>query len=156
MKGTIFLANDQGDTLDKTYECKVRMLIVLSPDSGYPLIAQVLEKPNSIFSPRKVKPENPYKVLYDRTFDLQSVTQVRGHATTGVNVTSTEKFRHNFDIKLGAKAFGKEGLKCTWQQGSTSIHPQQGAVTVFLYSTAADGAWKPQIAAETRLRFLDN
>lgn len=156
LRGTIRLDNVQGAVLDPTYDAKVRMIIVLNPDSGYPALDQVLENPNNIFSPLKCKPSEPYKKLYDRTFDLQSTTQVRGAATTGVNTTSVEPWRHNFNIKLGKKAFGKEGLKCTWQQGSTTIQPQQGAVTLFVISTVAVAtSYKPSLDFYSRVRFLD-
>jgi len=155
VKGEIILPNDQG-TLTPLYNSKVRCLIVRSPDSGYPLIDQILEDPNDIFSHKKIKPENPYKVLYDRSFNLSNITQVRGAATTGVNTTSTEPFRIPLNIRLGKKALGKEGAKATWQQGTTSIHPQQGAITLFMYSDVSDTLQaKPVFTGRVRLRFLE-
>ncbi len=155
IKGTISLANDQGSVLDPTYDTKVRMIIVLNPDSGYPLLDQVLEDPNNIFSPLKCKPSEPYRKLYDRTFDLQRTEQTHTNAAY-YSSTSVEPWRHNFNIKLGKKAFGKEGLKCTWQQGSSTIHPQQGAVTMFVMSTVGLAtSFKPSLDFYSRLRFSD-
>ena len=154
LKGEIILPTDQG-TLDPLYNCKVRCVIVRSPDSGYPLFNQVLEAPNDVFSHKKIKPENPYKVLYDRSFNLQNVIP-NGISGSTRNATATENFRFPINIRLGKKAFSKEGAKATWQQGSTSIHPQQGAITLFMYSDVSSATQaKPVFTGNLRVRFLE-
>ncbi len=127
---------------------RVRILIVFSPDSDSPLISSVLQD-STVDSFRKIKPANPYRILFDRTYNMQN----SAHTVTATsNVVSTERWRFPVQFKI---RFPKIGAKCTWLTSDLNVGPRQGSLTMFTLSDSAI-AGHPFLAIHTRLRFLDN
>lgn len=148
--------SDSAGSDDPTYDAIVRVIIVHSPASSTPDITEVLQDPNDVFSHYKLFPDNPYRMLYDKQFTLQSTTQVRGQATTGVTQTAVEPFRRRIKILLNSKQFGKTGIKVEYGQGNNGQAPVYGGLTMFLLSTVSGATFiKPSIEARARMRFAD-
>lgn len=151
MKGTIYVP-DAGLTGDANN--RVRMLVVLMKDSGViQSVGDIIENPGQLDSYLKVKPPNPYTVLYDRTFNLQNVTQVQ----TATNISlPTEKWRIPFSINLGKEAFGKTGTKATWlTDDGTTVQSRTGGVSIIVYSDSTLPS-HPVVQGQFRWRFMDN
>lgn len=137
---------------------RVRILIVYSPDSSTPTnLSDILSKPTSIDSHYRIKPPEPYKILYDKTFNLQNVRQYFANASGAQAISSTtERYRIPIKINLGKKAFGKSGTKSSWVVGAGAVAPSRGALTLMSYSDAPANTAAPTVELESRLRFLDD
>jgi len=130
---------------------RVRMLIVHTPDSTTPNLTDIVEGPYASYDINafnKIQPPFPYRILYDRTYNMQN----------GIVATTypTEKWRHSFDIRLGKKALGKTGLVCDWTDGQANIQiaPDRGAITLFVWSDSAL-VTHPLIQYNMRISFQD-
>lgn len=141
---------------------RVRMMVVHTPDSEAPVITEVLTTPSAgndthiIDAFKKIKPANPYDVMYDKTFLLQSTIPDAISGTTR-NATAVEPFRRKFNINL---SFHKNPLKCTWAQGQATAAPIQGALTLFVFSDVQETGGdpnlnNPRISGLSRMRFMD-
>lgn len=138
---------------DETYDTIVRVLIVHWP-TGNAALQEVVQDTGTVFSLLQNYPTTPYKVLYDKSFNLQNVTQFRV-PTLGFT-TSTEPFRRNLNISLGAKQLGKGGIKCSWAGAGTSA-PAQGAINMYCYSDQSQATFtSPFISGRARLSYMDN
>lgn len=137
----------QGATLNDA-DNRVRILIVFSPDSNSPLITQVLQEA-VIDSFRKIKPANPYRIVFDRIYNLQNSAHT---VTATTSVTPTDKWRLPVNFKI---RFPKIGAKCTWLTADLNIGPRQGSLTMFTISDSTI-IGHPFLRMHTRLRFLDN
>lgn len=150
MKGNVFI--DQS-ALSADANNRVRMIIVLSKDSGVIQGQEdILNNPGNLDSFYRIDPPNPYSILYDRTFQLQSTEQL---ASATVSSTSTEPWRIPFNIKLGKKAFGKTGCKATWlKDDGTTVQARTGGISIILYSDSTLPS-HPTVQGAYRWRFLD-
>lgn len=140
---------------DPTYACRVRFLVVYTPDSEYAGLGEILEHPNDIDSHKKIKPDAPYRILYDKKMNLQNTVPSAISGGTR-NATAVEPFRRNISIQLGPKKLGKGGLKVSWAQGSASDQPMMGAITLYAISDVIGTFTAPVFGGRRRLRFLDN
>jgi hypothetical protein len=142
---------------DATFDTIVRVLIVHWPQGGNESMNEVLYNTGTIFSLLQNYPTTPYKVLYDKSFNLQTQTQPADSGQpTGVIACPVEPFRRNLNISLGAKQFGKKGIRCFWA-GSTALDPAQGAITMYAYSDQSNVAGtSPYISGTARLSYMDN
>lgn len=143
------------DALSPDLNNRVRMMVVHTPDSSTPVnLSDILQKPTEIDSHYRIKPPEAYKILYDKTFNLQNIIPSAISGGTR-NATATEKFRIPFKINLGKKAFGKSGTKSTWIVGAGAVAPSRGALTLMSFSDSGTVS-HPAVEAQSRLRFLDN
>jgi len=131
---------------------RVRMLIVYTPESSTPNLVNIIEGPfgsYNINAFNKIQPPDPYRVLYDRTWNMTTAVAAAGSIPV-------EKFRHSFDIRLGKKALGKTGIKCDWTdaQANIQIAPDRGAVTLFVYSDS-NVPTHPVLSYNHRITFED-
>ena len=138
----------QGGLVPNDDNNRVRILIVFSPDSNSPLITQVLQDA-TVDSFHKIKPANPYRVVFDRTYNLQSTNHT---VTATTSATPTDHWRLPVKFKV---TFGTKGAKCTWLTSDLNIGPRQGSLTMFTLSDSAVPG-HPFLRMHTRLRFLDN
>lgn len=148
IKGTVEMAQS-GVSVDA--HNRVRMLIVYTPESSTPNLVDIVEGPYASYDINafnKIQPPFPYRILYDRTFNMQN----------GIVATTypTEKWRHAFDIRLGKNALGKTGLKCDWTDGQANIQiaPDRGAITLFFWSDSTLVS-HPLIQYNMRVTFQD-
>ena len=137
----------QGATLNDA-DNRVRIVIVFSPDSNSPLVTDVLQDA-TVDSFYKIKPANPYRVEFDRVYNLQNSSHT---VTATTSVTPTEKWRLPVKFKI---RFPKIGAKCTWLTADLNIGPRQGSLTMFTISDSTI-IGHPFLRMHTRLRFLDN
>lgn len=152
----ITLPSNQIGNDDATYDALVRVMVVHTPDSVYADLAEVLQNPYDIFSALKHTPDNPYRLLFDKRMSLQSTTQIRGAAVTGVNAAAVEPFRRNLKITLSSKDLGKTGLNVQYGQGNGGQQPIMGGLQLICISTVAGATFvKPILTGTIRLRFLD-
>jgi len=148
MKGMVEIANS-GLSLD--VDNRVRILVVLTPDTSRPAaITEVLEA-NDLDSYKKLVPIAPYRVLYDKVFNLQQYKALQG----APYASCTERRRIPLHINLGKKEFGKSGTKCTWLNSDGNIAPRQGALTLYAFSDSSLTT-HPRFVGTTRFRFRDN
>jgi len=146
-KGTInFFTNVSTEN-----HCRVRLFIVHCPDSSQPSYSQVMQY-FSVDTLKKIKPDNPYRVIWDRSYNLSTAIQTRNNGTYQ-NSTAVEPFRKNINIDLKFKS----GLKTTWAQGASTNDPIQGSLTLMAISDQPNAAnsQKPQLNGYSRLRFVD-
>jgi hypothetical protein len=157
MNGMISLPSNidiDGNTTP-SYDTVVRALIVHTPGSATPGLPEILEHPNSVFSQYKRFPDNPYRVLYDKQFDLQATIP---NAISGGtrNATAVEPFRRRIKIVLNSKQLGKSGIVVEYGQGNNGDDPVYGGLTMyFISSVSGVGFIQPELEARTRLRYLD-
>lgn len=149
VKGTVEMPLS-GVSLDVTN--RMRMIIVHTPESSTPTMANIIEGPLGTYNINafnKIQPPHPYRILFDRTWNMQT-------PVSGSGIIPVEKWRHSFDIRLGKKALGKTGSKCDWVDGQANIQiaPDRGAITLFVYSDS-NAVTHPVIAYSTRITFED-
>lgn len=139
--------------LSTDYLNRVRIMVVLNPKSTFPGITDVLQL-QDIDSHYKINPTHYYKVMYDRTFNLQNFLQQA--PAGGPQGNSTESFRKNIRINLGSKKFGKSGQKCTWREADgNNTAPRMGCLSLIVLSDSS-APTHPTIDVISRVRFLDN
>lgn len=150
MRGNVFI--DQS-ALSADANNRVRMIIVLSKESGVIQGQEdILDNPGNLDSYYRIDPPNPYQILYDHTFQLQSTEQL---ASATVSSTSTEKWRIPFNIRLGKKQFGKTGCKATWlKDDGTNVQARTGGISIILYSDSTLPS-HPTVQGMFRWRFSD-
>ena len=136
---------------------RVRIMVVYSPDSSTPAnLSDILSNPTEIDSHYRIKPPEPYKILYDKTYNLQfPAQQIPSAFNSSSTVTATERFRIPVRINLGKKAFGKSGTKSSWVVGAGNVAPSRGALTLMSFSDSSIVS-HPQLTLQSRLRYLDN
>jgi len=148
--------SDQAGNTDKSYDAVCRVIIAHTPASGFLDIAELLEVPNDVFSFYKLNPDNPYRVLYDKHFTMQSSTQLKTNATF-YETAPVEPMRRRIKILLNSKQLGKTGIKVEYGQGNVGLSPVYGGLTMFLLSNVAGATFiKPDLEARARMRFADN
>ncbi len=151
----ITLPEDQVGFDDPTYDTMVRILIVHSPCSAYADINEVLHDPADIFSHYKLFPDNPYRILYDKRFNLQSIIPSSISGSTR-NATAVEPFRRNVKIVLNKKQLTKTGLKASYEQGNAGQSPVYGGLRMFAISTVSGATFvRPFLSGSLRMRYAD-
>jgi hypothetical protein len=151
----ITLPSEQVGSVNATYDAIVRIIIVHSPASAYADIYEVLQNPTDIFSHLKLFPDNPYRILFDKRYNLQATIPSAISGGTR-NATSVEPFRRNVKILLNKKQLGKTGVKVEYGQGNAGQDPVYGGLRMFAISTV-DGLTfvKPILSGRVRMRFTD-
>lgn len=150
MKGVVEIANS-GLSID--VDNRVRIMVVFTPDTSTSTSMTEFMESQSLDSYKKIVPIAPYKVLYDKVFNLQQYKALQGTPYPGGN---TERRRIPVHINLGKKEFGKTGTKCLWLNSDlTARPPRQGALTLWLLSDSGV-ITHPRFVGESRLRFRDN
>ncbi len=151
----ITLPESQVGNSDSTYDTIVRLIIVHSPASAYADINEVLEDPNDVFSHYKLFPDNPYRILFDKRYNLQGTIPSAISGSTR-NATAVEPFRRNVKILLNSKQLGKSGLKVDYGQGNAGQSPVYGGLRMFAISTVSGLTFvKPILDGRIRMRFAD-
>lgn len=139
---------------------RARIIVAHAPCSEEAEYRDIIESLR-IDSFKKVKPPNPYRILYDKVFNLQNTEQRKFHLSAPVvnasNSTAVEPCRRNVDINL---KFPK-GLQVDWLQGQTNSPPVMGGLCMYLISDQPSigppsyNPGSPHLVGYSRLRFQD-
>ena len=137
-----------------TLDYRIRILVVHRPVADAPVISDVLQTGN-VFAPNKMKPDSPYRILYDKVYIMngpafQSTTQQ-------IFVAPPLPYKVQVKINLNKKVFGTAGKKATWPVGGlTATGPQTGDLALFCWCPDGPIAGPfPVLEGTSRLRFLD-